>query len=256
MRTSTLLFAALLASYVCPANAGRIVVHHDEWTTSNTGFTTAGPANATSFVQNVADFLNIGGGTGNFLVYSTNFGLTQSSFATALTSAGHTLTVSTAVTFDLATLLTYDGVFLALPPTGDTSVLTDYVNAGGGVYIAAGTAGIGGGATAEANAWNPFLNAFGLGLLGGAYNGVSGNIAIAGGHPIFSGVSQLYQNNGSTVVLFGANPNAQIVQQTGGGIGLTGVYDDTAAVPEPSAGLLLLTGIGAVGVFRRRKTRS
>jgi PEP-CTERM motif len=239
------------------ARAGRIVVNNDEWTTSNTGFTQAG-ASATTFVENLADFFLGGAGTGNFLAYSTNFSLNESSFAGALTSAGHSLTVSTAITFDLPTLMTYDAVFLALPPTADNTVLTNYVNGGGGVYLAGGT-GVGG-ATAEADAWNDFLNNFGLQLLGGSYNGVSGNLAVTGVHPILTGVSSLYYNNGNTVALFGADPNAHIIETTSSQVGLLGVYDDTdrvSAVPEPSTWTLLAIGLGGIvlATLRIRRQR-
>ena len=252
MRTSILLFVGMV---VCAshASAGRIVVNHDEWTTTNAGFTNAGAANVTTYLQNVAEFLQDSPGPGNFLVYSTNMGFAQSNFATALTSAGHTLTVNTAITFDLATLMAFDGVFIALPPAANTTVLTDYVNAGGGVYLQAGTA-VGVDATGEANTWNPFLNNFGLGLQGGAYNLVIGNLPVTGTHEIFSGVSNLYHNNGSTVVLFGANPYAQIVEQTGGGIGLIGVYDDLSHAPEPTTWLFLLTGLALTGIMKRRRS--
>lgn len=254
-----ILLSAIFSAFFAPslAEAGRIVLNHDEWTTSNTGFTQAG-ASATTFVQNVADFLNVGGGPGNFLAYSSDFSLTQSSFATALTSAGHSLTVSTAITFDLPTLQTFDAVFLAGLPGADTTVLTDYVNVGGGVYLAGGTF-LAGTATGEANVWNPFLNNFGLAFQGGAYNAVVGNLPVTGTHSIFSGVSSLYYAGGNTVVLFGSNPNAQIVEATAGVGGLIAVYDDTGVgepIPEPSTWTLLAIGLGAIGFAARRKQRS
>ena len=250
MRNSILVFI-VLALWPAGADAGRIVVNHDEWTTSNAGFASAGAANTTAFVQNVASFLAGGPGPANILAYSTDFSLTQSSFANALTAAGHTLTVTTAITFDLPTLLGFDAVFLAGQPGANTTVLTNYVNAGGGVYLAAGTF-LGGTATGEANAWNPFLNNFGLALQGGSYNGVIGTLAVGGSHPIFTGVSSLYYNNGNTVVPFGVNPNAQIVEQTASGAGLIAVFDDLAEIPEPTAWLLMASGLCALGLLRRR----
>jgi hypothetical protein len=55
-----------------------------------------------------------------------------------MTSAGHSWTVSTAVTFDLPTLLQYEGVFLAGNAV-DNQVLINYVNNGGNIYLAGGT---------------------------------------------------------------------------------------------------------------------
>ncbi len=251
MRTAMTLLGAILISGLT-ASAGRIVVNHDEWPLSNSGFALASAGSAGTFALNVAQFLKASPGPGNFLVYSTNFGF-GSQFVSTLTGSGHTVTASTAVPFDLATLLAYDGVILALAPAADTTVLTNYVNAGGGVYLAGGT-GIGG-ATAEAAAWNPFLNNFGLGLQGGSYNFVVGTLPVTGVHPILSGVSSLYYDRGSTVFLTGGTPNAQIVEQTAGGIGLLGVFDDSSTViPEPSTWLLVVTGLGAAGFFRRRRS--
>ena len=77
-----------------------------------------------------------------------------------------------------------------------------------------------------------------------------------GVHPIFSGVSDLYYNNGNTVQLFGANPNAQIVESLIGGPGLIGVYDDTSAVPEPTTWLLFGGGLAALHLRRRKAQAS
>ncbi len=134
---SMILIAALLLGL--SAHAGKIVVNNDEWTLSNSGW--SAPNDPGIFATNVATWFT-GGGTGSFLAYSTNFGLTGSALNSAITTAGHTWTVSTAVTFDLPTLLGYDGVFL-MGNAADNSVLTQYVNAGGNVYLGAGT-GLGG----------------------------------------------------------------------------------------------------------------
>jgi hypothetical protein len=114
---------------------GRIIVAHDEVTLSNTGFSLA--PDASQFALNVASWFT-GSTAGNFLVFSTNFGLTESQLASTMTSAGHSWTVSTAVDFSLPNLLQYDAIFLAGTPA-DNQVLIDYVNAGGNVYLAGGT---------------------------------------------------------------------------------------------------------------------
>jgi len=187
--------------------------------------------------------------SGNFLAYSSNFGLTGSSLQSSMTSAGHSLTVTTGISFDLATLSTYDGVYLA-GDAADNTVLIDYVNAGGNVYLAGGTGW--GGALAEANRWNDFLNYFGMGF-GTSYNGVVGNIAINSTHEIFQGVDHLYQNNGNdTLDIDISNPNSQVLLSYNGH-GLYAVYDDVAtSIPEPAALLLLCAGLLSLTLVRRR----
>ncbi|MBX9602952.1 MAG: PEP-CTERM sorting domain-containing protein [Bryobacteraceae bacterium] len=229
-----------------PAWGGSIVVNHDEWTTSNTGFSNAGGSNAANFVLNAANFLT--GGSGDILIYSTNFSLNQSSFLNTLTGAGYTVqqhSVNPIATFDLASISGFEAIFLAGPPVpANLAVLTAYVNQGGSVYLAGGTAGIGSAAD-EAAAWNPFLNAFGLSF-GSPFNGVSGNIAPSTSHPLFSGVAQLYYNNGNTVSAIG--PGASIIATNSQGLGLIGI-----ATPVPEPATTLLTAAGALGLWLLRR---
>jgi len=244
------------------AQAGRIVVNHDEWTLANTGYASAGAGNVNQFVTNLAGFMNIDGGAFSVLIFSTNFGLTQASFATSLSSLGAVVTTTTAAATWDAGLGIYDAVFLAgnVPPATYVTDLTDYVNAGGSVYIAAGTAQ-GLNAATEAALWNPFLNAFGLDL-GVVYNGCCGVDLADGGHPLLAGVTQLYYDNGNTVSTTGTSPFAQIIERrsTAGTapIGLIGVFDDVGVttVPEPAGLALLGLALAGLALARRAARRT
>ena len=223
---------------------GKIVVDNDEWTLSDAGFANA--SDTGTYALNVADWFT-GGGAGNFLAYSSNFGSDGGALATTMTRAGYGWTISTSVTFDLPTLLTYDGVFLA-GDAADTTVLANYVRAGGNVYLAGGTGW--GGAYGEAAQWNPFLNQFGLAFDGSGYNGISGNIEISSTHPIFDGVSALFQDDGSDILdVAPGTPGHQIlVSQQGHGLYAV------AEVPEPSGMIAAFAVLaGMAGMIRRRK---
>jgi choice-of-anchor A domain-containing protein len=197
---------------------GRIVVNHDEWTFTNTGFSRTG--NAAVFARNVAHWFT-GGRPGRFLAYSTNFGLRESTLAATLTSAGHSWSVSTSVPFTLSTLREYDAVFIG-GDVADTSVLTQYVREGGNVYLMAGTGW--GGAASEAARWNPFLEAFGL-RFGSVYNGIGGVVGGTSTHPVLSGVPSLFYDNGNTIQrLNSADPHTAIIHAVSNQ-GLLAVYD-------------------------------
>ena len=246
------LSCCLLLAFHGLAFADKIVLANDEWQTSQTGFANT-PAGSAQFALNVAKFFT--GDFGTFLIVSDNFSLDDdvaTSLRATMIGAGYGWVDSEDVpgfTLDLATLLTYDGVFFALPPSVSQTVLVDYVNAGGNVYINGGT-GVGG-SVSEAAAWNTFLNTFGLNFAS-SYNGVMGNIPITSSSPVLSGISTLYQNNGNSISLVGGNPYAAIIATSASGEGLYAVYDAPTAVPEPSVLLLLGVGMGALMAKRRR----
>lgn len=250
MRMTCAILTLLGACANAYAGPGRIVLVNDEVTLSNSGFASAGASNVTNFVENVTAWF----GGSNFLGYSNNFGLTGTNLRDAMANAGHTYSVNTSITFDVATLSTYDAVFLAGSVGGapDNQVLIDYVNAGGNVYLAGGTGTFTGGPAGEATAWNTFLQAFDMEFASSAWTSSNGNIDVTGSsHPIFDNVSQLYQFNGSPINVVG--PNAQLlVSQSGDG--LYAVYDGVPAtvIPLPTASALALAGCGVIAVRRRR----
>jgi len=199
---------------------GKVFVNADEWTLSDTGFTKAPAARA--FAQNLASWFT-GGRPGKFLVYSTNFGLTQGSFLSALKAAGHTVTANISAPFTAQELLAYDGVFLA-GNAADNNVLLEYVKSGGNVYLAGGT-GAGGNAPGEANQWKTFLNAVGL-RFEPIWNGFSGNFVPPQEHPVLRGVKELYSSNGSPVSdIDPESPANQVVSGFGAGKGLLAFFD-------------------------------
>ena len=243
---AALLFTTGLATQ---ANAGKIVVNHDDWTFRNVGFTNANPDTA-NFAVNIANWF-AGGTSGNFLAYSTNAGLTGSTLASTMTGAGHSWTSGFAVPFNLATPMNYDGVFLSGHPGYATaSVLIDYVNAGGNVYVGGGSGYLG--AMGEAALWKPFLNIFGLAFDGSAnYNQVNGVFAVTANFALTRGVDELYYNNGLTVRRTGPSDYTSVFGSANGFRTLA-LYD-SEGVPEAGSLALLVAGLGTLGLAYRRR---
>jgi len=233
---------ALLALLSAPTLAqGRIVVAHDEWTFTTQGFTNAPDAGV--FAQNVASWFH-GGQPGSFRAWSGNMGVTSTQLATTMTAAGHTWTVSTQGTFDLPTLLQYDGVFV-VGTAVDADVLAQYVAAGGNVYVAAGTG------LQDATFLNPFLQQFGLSL--GALNNLGGAYPISSPHPLFAGVGALFHNNGNSIALTGdAGPASQILVSSNG-LGLYAVYDGSTG--PIASNLSLGSGCGGLALAALSRPR-
>lgn len=231
--------SVLFSGSVCVA--GRIVVANDDWTLSDRGF--AAPNDADRFARNVVAWFT-GGAAGDFLVYSDHFGLTGASLRNAITSAGHTWTVDTSTAFNLSTLLAYDGVFLGVTPAGN-GVLTDYVNAGGNVYVMSG------GNADDPPMWNHFLETFGLAF--GDQNSFVGDIPIGSSHALFAGVDHLYNINGTSILdLAPWDPRNQLLVNHDGQWIYAAYESGANAVPVPGAVVLGVIGCGVAAGLRRR----
>ena len=224
-----------LCGQATAGHKGKILVAHDEWTLSDTGFgqgedAYGRPARLTSaalFSRNIARWF-ASGRPGHFLIYSRNLFPTPyaNAFQTTLTQAGHRVTVSTSIPFTLENVLPYDAIFLAGNPTNDAtrqyslgssigSVLTNYVNSGGSVYVAAGTSGHGESQDGAALLWNPFLHTFGLEYASN-YNAVEGLQPVSSCHPLLQDIQRLYHADGNSVSkLDPFNPSTTILQPLG-----------------------------------------
>jgi RHS repeat-associated protein len=219
--------------------SGRIVAGHDVNTLSSS---VAGP-NEDQFAVNLARWLTAASAGKILAVESAPSDGTRNyapSVKAALAAANFTVNyisnaaIVSAVT--LADLEEYDAVFVGITYPVETtispSVLTQYVNAGGNVYIYGGVDGIPSG---EAAFLNPFLQNFGLAFDTVSYNGLT-LVNITSTHPIFNGLTgkTLGSGNGQDIHDLGTNPLASIIQFQGP----HGVY---AVVNAPTA-TLTLTG--------------
>ena len=184
------------------ADDGLVIVANDEWTLSNTGFTQAGDS-AVTYVENIIALM---GGAGDYIAVTNNFGLNETSLKNAVEGTGSTWTVMNTAP-SLEELQTYDGVFAGGNPSGlTTSLLRAYVDAGGCLYIMAGTGGGG-----EVPLFNGVMHLNGLSIEPNT-NGIIGLIDVSSAtHPLLDGVDQLYQNNGRSVVDLADGDDAEVV---------------------------------------------
>lgn len=249
---AALLAAILLTSSL--ASAGRVILNNDEWTFTELGFASA-PVSTTRFAQNLAAYMNADGGACNLLVYSSNFGVTGSSFKGALNAAGCSVTYDGSA-MSVASLSNYDGVLLAGNGYSDAATLAAYVALGGSVYVAGGT-----GIANEDTVWDALTHPLGLDL-GESYNGLYGTYAVLAADPLLDGVTELFFINGNSVALYGPGSTARIIASVDGN-GILGVYDNgvllnppvrsqVAPVPEPATLALLSLGIVALRARRGR----
>jgi hypothetical protein len=244
MKLIKILIPVLLLLGAAPAFAGRIVVANDEWPLRDPNWDT----NAAQFELNVLTWFGSQSGDQFLLIDSSAWG---SNFEGVMNSLGVSYARTTASNISLATLQQYRGVFLAVLPwyPQDAATLASYVNGGGNIYIAGGT-GASGSPSGEAGAYNPLLTQFGLAFDAVSWwNGIQGVVQTSSAHPLFTGVSGLYQDTGLDVVL---GPNlvagAQILV-TQDGHGLYGVYDSAPSggqTPEPGAAWLAAGALLAI----------
>ncbi|MBW4626687.1 MAG: lamin tail domain-containing protein [Brasilonema octagenarum HA4186-MV1] len=198
---------------------GKILLANDASTLSNLGFEKS--PDAAIFATNIANWFT-GGRPGKFHSYlDPDLAESESALAQTMTKAGHRWTVGYDIPEDV------DGIF-----SHDTCIwdrLTDLFEAGGNVYLAAETENED---YAEAYNFNWFLWEVGL-QFHERYNGISGNQPINSDHPIFAGVKSLYQRNGSSIIDFQPDEQAnQILVRSPDGEGLYAILDLSNATPH------------------------
>jgi hypothetical protein len=237
-----LAIVTLLILAAMPAVAQSIVVSNDEWVFADgyVGTSNTTVANDTQFATNSAQWMS-GGIHGNaLLLLSSTVGLTYNDLGTVI-SPYYTNNGPTTVVPNLATLLTYQAIYLS-GPNLDTTQIGGYagLNAAliqfvqqysGNVFILAGTT------CHDANLWNPFLNTFGLTLVD-ACNGLSGVYPASGNTPggvrpfsvqqpygiaLFAGVNSVYVSNGNNVQSVNPDCGVEIFNDTSGN-GLYGAW--------------------------------
>ncbi len=179
--------------------AGRILVANDDWTLSDHGFDRA--PDTERFVSNLTSWFLAPSekSTGRFFAPSRGFFLNGTRLRETMRALGHSWETGD-LDFSLQNLLTYDALFLVGPILGasDASVLIPYVEAGGNVYVGAGSDEFGDWYR-EALYWNNFLLPFNLDYDGSHYNPFEGALDVSSDHPVFNGISRLYQNAGNSV---------------------------------------------------------
>ncbi len=243
------------------ASDGRIIAIGDEWLLSDLAFSQLGVQSG-QLATNVAGFFAAGPGA-NFGVFTNSPIAYGSSLQSHMTGLGHSW-ITNPGSFSLATLMQYDGVFLAGAPgsgVANAGILAQYVHSGGNVFVMAGT-GAFGDAAAEAIEWDPFLNQFGLGF-GSTWFGPNGTIQVPANpssHALGSSVSTLLWGLGQTamdldpqdlrneVAIFGDFTG--VVNPPSGNVASQPVIA-TYNVPAPGSAALL--GLGGLMAIRRRR---
>ena len=216
---------------------GRIIAIGDEWLLSDPAFEQQ-PEQTSVLIQNLTTFL-ADGRTGNFLAASDTQptslgvrGVTGDRLADAVEALGHSWTLDTNPELTQENLSQYDAVFLVgVVGSGESNadVWTQYVRNGGSVVVMAATGDFGS-VDAEAAAWNPFLNEFGL-AFGDTWFFNRDNLhppvpIVAGAHPLTVELDEMLWSFGQLVV--DTDPNDPLNE--------IAVVGDFSAEPGPFSG--------------------
>ena len=199
---------------------GKILLANDASTLSNLGFEKS--PDAAIFAKNIANWFT-GGRPGKFHSYlDPDLAESESALAETMTKAGHTWTVGYDIPENVDAIFSHDTCV-------DETRIRDLVGSGGSVYLAADTENED---YATGYEFNWFLCELGLQFKEG-YNGISGNQPINSEHPIFAGVKSLYQRNGSSIIDFQPDEQAnQILVKSPDGEGLYAILDLSKATPH------------------------
>src|ERR671933_168241 len=199
---------------------GKILLANDASTLSNLGFEKS--PDAAIFAKNIANWFT-GGRPGKFHSYSDpDRRESESALAQTMTQAGHIWTVGYDIPENVDAIFSHETTIY-------DDILRDLVSAGGSVYLAADTENEN---YATGYEFNWFLCELGLQFKDG-YNGISGNQPINSEHPIFAGVKFLYQRNGSSIIDFQPDEQAnQILVSSPDGEGMYAILDLSQATPH------------------------
>ena len=210
-------FVVLVCTIACSsvsfAGTGRRIAIGDEWLLSDLAFT-AQPAQTTQLTDNISKFFT-DGIPSRMLVWSTSppvggnvRGVLGTGLKNRMQALGHTWEVNPSITFTPANLRNYRAIFLSGGwSSGTLATLEAYLRDGGNVLVMAGT-GDWGSAAAEASAWNPFLNKFGLAFGNTWFAAGSGLLSVPtlpSGNPLGKLLTNVQWGYGQTVTKTQAN---------------------------------------------------
>lgn len=266
--------AAAIVATTAFAQTGHIIAIGDEWLLSDQAFIDQ-PAQSLQLANNIANYFS--GPTGNFLVLSSSppvgsvagqRGVLGDSLTFAMINAGHSWIVNPEdFTLTLAALQSYDAVFFSGgvgSGAANAAVLAQYVNGGGSILVMAGTGDFGS-AQGEADAWNPFLNQFGLGFGNEWFASGASLLSIPtlpSAHPVGSLVTSASWGFGQTAMDLDPSDPLNEVAVFGDFTGFGGPTGfNIAAVPiiatynlvTPTPAAATLLGLGGAAFFRRRR---
>lgn len=235
----------LVCACVSSSHAGSVVLMGDDWALSDFAFGLNQTA-ATDLTASLADFF-VDGPAGTFLAASNSFplvpfgnlGVNGEELALTMESLGHSWELDPDAEFSIGNLSEYDAVYLSGvlgSRPQDLEPLRQYVNAGGGVFLAAGTEEFDSPAD-EAEAWAPLLGSFGLALgvdwFGGTLDDVV-EVPVLEEEPLLDAVSSVVWSLGQMVTVSSPNDSYSRIAWRGdfseAGGGPQGSHNDILAV--------------------------